>query len=220
MLFSRLIREVPPVADDLNAPLGQDRKAGRKWAVPVFIPQALTGLLGLSLVVFVLWTATTQDPWGGEPSATVMVEPGPAAAKMAAGADQPIKVETSPAIDGPAAGSKTITIIDGSSGKREEVTIPATPAAATESAPASPNPRLLETSRHGAIPKIGPDGARPAEVYARPVKLAAGKAEGPRIAIVVSGLGTGTSGTADALAKLPAAVTFAFTPYSVTVDQL
>ena len=35
--------------------------------------------------------------------------------------------------------------------------------------------RLLETSRHGAIPRIAPDGARPAEVYARAVKPAAGQ---------------------------------------------
>jgi polysaccharide deacetylase 2 family uncharacterized protein YibQ len=37
---------------------------------------------------------------------------------------------------------------------------------------------------------------------------------------VISGLGIGTSGTADALSKLPGPITFAFAPYNVNVAQL
>src|SRR5207237_306830 len=70
--------------------------------------------------------------------------------------------------------------------------------------------RLLETSRHGMIPKIAPDGTRPAEAYARPVKP--DRVGGPRIAIVIGGLGVGANGTSEALAKLPGPVTFAFAP--------
>ena len=220
------------MADDLNAPLGQAKKAKRRLALFAYLPQAIAGALGLSLVSFLLWAATADDPFGGEPAALVAIEP---AAKTADDGQQPpIKVVTPSRYDGPDAaggpppGSKTVTIIDGSSGKREEVTIPAAPGsprgaavpAASESAPTPPSPRLLETSRHGALPKIGPDGARPSEVYARPVKATAGKPDSPRIAIVISGLGIGTSGTADALAKLPGPVTFAFAPYSVNVEQL
>ena len=102
---------------------------------------------------------------------------------------------------------------------------PASPRAGTPTAPAgdsamAPNAKLIETSRHGPIPKVGPDGARPSETYARPVKAAGSKADGPRIAIVINGLGIGTSGTADALAKLPGPVSFAFAPYSINVEQL
>jgi polysaccharide deacetylase 2 family uncharacterized protein YibQ len=210
------------VADELNAPLGQEKKARPRLALPDFLPQAVAAVLGLCFVSFLLWAATADDPFGGEPSALVAVEP-PA---KAADAQQAVKVVAAsrndgPDAAGPAAGSKTVTIIDGSSGKREEVTIPSTPAStrgAGESALSAPSARLAENSRHGAIPKIAADGARPAEVYARPVK--AEQPDRPRIAIVIGGLGIGTSGTSEALAKLPGPVTFAFAPYSVNVDQL
>lgn len=220
------------MADDLNAPLGQGQKARRRLTLPPYWPKAVAGALGLCLVSFLIWAVTADDPYGGEPTALVAVEP---AAKAGEEAQPTVKVAAPSRYDGPdaaaapAAGTKTITIIDGSSGKREEVTIPSTPAAPagaaaapaeTASAPKPPSPQLIETSRHGGIPKIGPDGAKPSEIYARPVKVAAGKPDGPRIAIVVNGLGIGTSGTADALAKLPGAVTFAFAPYSVNVEQL
>jgi polysaccharide deacetylase 2 family uncharacterized protein YibQ len=213
------------VADDLNAPLGQGAKAKRGGAWPLYAAQAAAGLLGLSVAVFALWAATADDPMGGEPTAVVMVDPASTPAKTAE--DAPVKIETPAHHDGPPGatpGTKTVTIIDGTSGKREEVTIPTAPGAsnarASAGAPAAPNPNLTETSRHGVIPKIGPDGARPAEIYARPVKAVAGKPDGPRIAIVVSGLGIGATGTAEALAKLPGPVTFAFAPYSVSVEQL
>ena len=70
-----------------------------------------------------------------------------------------------------------------------------------------------------AIPKIGADGARPAEIYARPVKPQAGRADQPRIAIVIDGLGIGANGTTEALAKLPAPVTFAFAPYGTDLER-
>ena len=216
------------MADDLTKPLALDKKPKRSIAMPAFLPRVLIGALGLWLLTFLFWVTTADDPMGGEPVAAAAVEP---AAEAAQDAPQPVKVvsnDTTGAI-APAAGCRTITIIDGTSGKREEITLPAAPespraastraSAARENAPVA-HPRLIETSRHGGIPKIGPDGARPSEVYARPVKVAAGMPDGPRIAIVVSGLGIGTSGTADALAKLPGPVTFAFAPHSVNVEQL
>ena len=62
------------------------------------------------------------------------------------------------------------------------------PIAAPQGGRAPPEQRLLEATRHGAIPKIAPDGTRPAEVYARVAKPA-GKPNSPRIAIVITGLG-------------------------------
>ena len=40
-----------------------------------------------------------------------------------------------------------------------------------------------------------------------------GKPDAPRIALIVGGLGVSTSATADAIAKLPGAVTLGFVPY-------
>ena len=119
-------------------------------------------------------------------------------------------------------GSKTITIIDGSSGKSKEVVIPGTGRPAKDrsaQAAGRAEPKLLETSRHGAIPKIGADGAKPYAVYARPRALPASLKDMPRIAIVIGGLGISASGTAEAFAKLPAPVTFALAPYATDVEQ-
>jgi len=73
---------------------------------------------------------------------------------------------------------------------------------------------------HGPIPKIAADGMRPAEAFAQPVKIIPGKPDAPRIALIVSGLGVSASVTADAISKLPGAVTLAFMPYSYDVDHL
>ena len=95
-----------------------------------------------------------------------------------------------------------------------------TPSPRADAKPDAPiDQRLLETSRHGAIPKIAPDGARPSEIYARPVKPQAGRADQPRVAIVIEGLGIGANSTAEALAKLPAPVTFAFAPYGTDLER-
>jgi hypothetical protein len=113
----------------------------------------------------------------------------------------------------PAPGTKTVTIIDGSTGKRQEVPIPS-----TRDVRAPLEQRLLENSRHGALPRIAPDGARPAEIYARAVKPLPNRKSGPRIAIVLGGLGISASLTRQAIEKMPGAVTFAFAPYGATVE--
>jgi polysaccharide deacetylase 2 family uncharacterized protein YibQ len=75
-------------------------------------------------------------------------------------------------------------------------------------------------SAQGAIPKIAADGVRPADAFAQPVKALPGKPDAPRIAIIVSGLGVSDSATADAIAKLPGAVTLGFMPYGSDVAAL
>lgn len=118
----------------------------------------------------------------------------------------------------PPPGSKTVTIIDGSSGTRKEYTIPG----GGDGGSQRPllDPELIEGTRHGAIPKVGPDGVRPSSRYAHPRELPAGKKDSPIIAIVIGGLGISASGTADAFAKLPASVAFALAPYGADLEKL
>jgi polysaccharide deacetylase 2 family uncharacterized protein YibQ len=52
------------------------------------------------------------------------------------------------------------------------------------------------------------------------VKALPGKPDAPRIAIIVTGLGVSESATADAIAKLPGAVTLGFMPYGSDVATL
>ncbi len=78
------------MADDLNAPLGQGQKARRRLTLPAYWPQAVAGALGLCLVSFLVWAVTADDPYGGEPTALVAVEP---AAKAGEEAQPTVKVD-------------------------------------------------------------------------------------------------------------------------------
>ncbi|HZP76958.1 MAG TPA: divergent polysaccharide deacetylase family protein [Pseudolabrys sp.] len=210
--------------DDLSAPLGQ-KKRKPPAKLPALVPKAIAGILLLSLVGAGLWAATVDDPLGGEPVAVVDTvsaqagksgEAGPgggATARHDGNASGP-RIAATETPQQPA--GKTVNIIDGASGKTQQVVLPSP----NDAKPAPPvDPKLLETTRHGAIPRIGPDGARPSTIYAQPLKATA-KSDVPRIAIIVSGLGVSASATSDALTKLPSAVTLAFTPYGNDLERL
>ena len=95
--------------------------------------------------------------------------------------------------------------------------VAALPGTAAGRLAAAPDPRLVERSRFGPLPRIGSDGALPAHVYARPAPAIAAQ---PRIAILVTGLGIGEAVTLEALTRLPPDVTFAFAPYAADLDRL
>jgi len=84
----------------------------------------------------------------------------------------------------------------------------------------APDPRLVEKSRYGLLPRIGADGARPADVYARPVVEAVKLRGAPRIAIVVGGLGLDAASTKAAISRLPSAVSLGFAPYGADLPAL
>jgi polysaccharide deacetylase 2 family uncharacterized protein YibQ len=215
--------------DDLNAPLGQDKRKGLP-KLPAAAPQILAGALGLFGIVVVAWAIFVNDPLGGEPTAVVATgSPVIPQAKPAGDGEQHSRHDGPPSDQAPSTnvvipaaapppGSKTITIIDGSSGKHQDVVIPGKSSGLASKAPV--DQRLLETTHHGAIPKIAPDGVRPFTLYAHPRKLPADKTDAPRIAIIVGGLGISATGTADALAKLPTPVTLGFAPYGADLDRL
>lgn len=201
--------------DELDAPLGKSKKR-KRVKLPVALPQAVAGVLGLSIAVIGGWAVLASNPYGGEPVAVVAM--GGDGGKSPA---DPAKTATAqkPAEATPPAGSKVITITDGSTGKAQQVVVPPKPDAEL-SKKAATDPQLLEESRHGQIPKIGADGRRASLAYAKPVKLAADKADAARIAIVVGGLGVSATATGEAIEKLPAPVTLAFAPYGANLDNL
>ncbi len=69
-----------------------------------------------------------------------------------------------------------------------------------------PDPALVEKTEAGALPIRSADGRRPFDVYSRPVTTT----RGPRVAIVIGGLGVSQTGTQAAIRKLPPEVTLAF----------
>jgi len=210
------------MTDDLSAPLGQKtERRKRRFRLPFTAMQALAVLLGLFLVAFLTVALFTDNPFGGEPVARVALNK-PAGENPAASARTEPAVKSAP--QAPAGDSKTVTIIDGSSGKRQDVVIggDATDKTGAETAPAMAmagiDQRLLEKSRYGMIPVVA-DGLKPFTVYAADAdRIKAAKM--PVVAIVVGGLGVGAAKTADAIMKLPPAVTLAFTPYGADPAKL
>ena len=220
--------------DDLNTPLGvtQKKKKKKRFVLPPgLISRVVASALGLCVAVLAGWILFVDEPFGGEPMVIISAFPAPKSADAAEVQKPDVAAPAASAAAGGdralPPGAETITIIDGSTGKRQEVTV-AQPGvnlgtkfnAKTISTPATGiDPRLLETTRHGSVPKIAPDGARPSDIYARPVKPQASRANAPRVAIVIEGLGMSSNTTSEALAKLPPPVTFAFTPYGTDVER-
>jgi uncharacterized protein len=206
-------------ADDLSAPLGQKTVLGkRRYRLPFTGTQALAVLLGLFLISFLGFAIFNDNPLGGEPIAHIALrQANPAAEKPAQTPSSASEPAAKSAVRQVApAERKTITIIDGSSGARHDVVISGegTDEAEANAAPvmmAGVNEHLLEKSRYGMIPVVA-DGLKPFTVYAAEVDRAKA-AKMPVVAIVIGGLGVGAAKTTEAIMKLPAAVTLAFTPY-------
>jgi polysaccharide deacetylase 2 family uncharacterized protein YibQ len=228
VLSARLIREglMAETADDLSTPLGQKTvRRKRRFRLPFTAMQALAVLLGLFLATFAGFAIFNENPLGGEPITHVAIrQPAPAEEKTApapTGASEPAAAPA--ARQAVPSEQRTVTIIDGSSGKRQDVTISGdgSDKAETDAAPvmmAGVDQRLLEKSRYGMIP-VASDGLKPFTVYAADAdRVKAAKM--PVVAIVVGGLGVGAAKTADAIVKLPPAVTLAFTPYGSDPTKL
>ncbi|HEY5337306.1 MAG TPA: divergent polysaccharide deacetylase family protein [Rhizomicrobium sp.] len=77
------------------------------------------------------------------------------------------------------------------------------------------DPDLIEQTPNGPLPRIADNGRSPMTAYAPPSP----NMQGPKIAIVVSGLGISAKATAAAIDNLPAGVTLAFAPYADDVQR-
>src|SRR6266849_2844396 len=138
--------------DDLTAPLGQSRAAGWRLAAPAALSRALALALGLGLALLVfVWVFVDGLPSGSEPTAVtpapaprkvqaetapapaprrVQTETTPAPAPRQVQAETPV-VQPRPESDAAnvvreptdAGSRRTVTIIDGMSGRRQEVVI-------------------------------------------------------------------------------------------------
>lgn len=199
------------MADDLDTPLRAQQKKPSRLRLPVSPLMLATAALAAVIAGVFIWILVYDDPLGGEPHHVVKLEP--------AAQTPDTQAKTRPDQPAAAPDSRTVTIIDGNTGAKRDVTIKGPPPdgtapATTANTPAGPQAdlRLIEPSKHGSIPKVGADGARALDVYASPIPVQA-NGNDSMIAIVVTGLGVSASGTADAIAKLPAQITLAFIPY-------
>ena len=230
--------------DELSAPLGQNAKKQAAGASRCrsACRTSIAGWLGaVRCVACAVWALVVDDPLGGEPIAVVATGfdaaeawPPPscrAASRRKARAATTARARRRQSRCSPAPSSAAGTSAaadaaaqhqDRHHHRRLDRQAPggrrsrrrATSARRSSSA-------CSRRSRHGAIPRIAPDGARPAEIYARAdASRCRARKDGPRIAIVVGGLGISANVTQQAIDKLPGPVTFAFAPYGADLERL
>jgi polysaccharide deacetylase 2 family uncharacterized protein YibQ len=220
---------VSAASDDLTKPLGVDGPAPAKrrdFLRPLTI--AIVGFAAAAFGALAIYVFAVDDPLGGEPHVTVAVEKTTAAPPGPTPAPQPgARVQEVPS-DEP---RRTATEVETASGvavvRPDGTSAPGSVVIRVPDAPASgklapaPDRRLVERTRSGTLPKIGADGARPFDVYARPAGRLPGNAQPiGRVALLVGGLGIGAAATADAIAKLPPPVTLAFAPYGSDLERV
>ncbi len=209
-------------ADDiLTRPLGiagpEPRARLRAWRPT---RRTLVAALGGSVAVFGGLLAVMGDPRGGEPrisAAIALREAAPAQKSAAAAMTSEPERNTfgrRSASEVEEASGVTVTRLGGGRAPDEPVII-RVPTPDTVRLAMAPDPRLVERGRHGSLPKMGAAGLRALDVYARPDA----SAPGPRIAIVMGGLGTSQMASAAAIARLPPAISFALSPYAGDLDK-
>ncbi|MDE2362994.1 MAG: divergent polysaccharide deacetylase family protein [Hyphomicrobiales bacterium] len=211
--------------DELHQPLGLDpapdaARVGVRRVSPRFVVWSTLGAMAATAGVY---AARHSDANGGNPRVVAKIEtiapPAPAPAPVAHARD-PSPTGT---IDARKSERQTAAEIERESGVKVTRTgggaapgaliIQLDQPSGVHLAPA-PDRRLVERDRLGPLPRIGPDGAKPWQVYARPLVLSQKLKPGaPRIALIVGGLGLSPTTTQAALDKLPADVSFAFAPY-------
>lgn len=238
--------EAMAAADELNRPLAGGRKRRGKAGGGLIARLPWARILGAVLFLLLggvtLYVSLVDDPLGGEPHAVTPITEAEIDARVAeaspSGGARILETPRAPGVPGlspdiqhgvsvlrpdGAGGAQSVIISIPPEARdlrsRQDVeTMRASDDPARGLAPA-PDPRLVEESRFGMLPRIGDDGARASRVYARPPPP--GAATHPaRVAILVTGLGISQTVTGDAIVRLPPEVTLAFAPYGGDLDRL
>lgn len=221
--------------DELTRPLGMEPEARPASRWPRMLALATYGFVAVFVVALLGWLALMRDPLGGQPFAIAVIDrrpapvaspplppaPAPTGSEGSAGAQSaadPVK-PGSPVSATELEDSSGVKVVRQGGGTAPGAVVIHVPSADAVTLAPAPDKRLVEKSKHGLLPKIGADGARPADVYARPLPPAVAARQSGRIALVVGGLGLGQAITNDAIAKLPGAVTLAFAPYGNDLER-
>ncbi len=220
------------MSDELHQPLGLPaagdaprggRAAGRRaGGVGLSAAGIVYSLIGAAVVGAGFYALKYGDPNGGWPRAVARIEPYKPPAAIAPRDSAPtgtIERRAERQTGQEVESQSGVKVTRAGGGQAPGALIIQLDQTASVSLAPAPDKRLVERGRFGPLPRIGADGARAYEVYARPLvtsqKL---KADAPRIALIVGGLGLSAQTTDAALEKLPADVSFAFAPYGDDVQ--
>ena len=154
---------------DLYAPLGQRKAVKRRFQFVRASVYLTLGLLVLSLVGFAGWAIVVDDPLGGEPVAianadvrvqSAVKKPADTIKVQTAGVTEVSMSDAVPVSAPP--GSRMVTIIDGSNGKRQNIIVPE-----FDERNAAAGDRLTDRSPQGPLAKAG---AAPRSAKSTPAK--------------------------------------------------
>jgi len=217
--------------DQVNEPLGLGPRPnpGRGGAGRAVL-RAVLGVAALLAGAGGVWVWTLAAADRNRPLAVARIEAGPSPATASSPLPQAPQTQAdSPSVPGGVSAFATGEQVEavsgvkvtrnGGGGPPSALIIDVPQALGVRLAPA-PDPRLVEKSRYGALPRIGADGSRPADVYARPIFESVRLRGAPKIAILVGGLGLDPVSTKAAISRLPAAVSLGFAPYGADLPAL
>ncbi len=191
------------MANDLSTPLkGRKRRADRNgFHFP--LARLLFGLIVLIVGGVVLRIVLVDDPGGGRPTmeaAITSTRDGNAVANSVASRPATITADAEQVPAGAIEDMSQQTLVAGTSPTRLGAL-----------------PDLSEETANGAIPRMSNTGLTPFAAYRRPSSV--GAETGPRIALIVTGLGINEQGSLDAIDTLPGEVTLAFAPYGRSLEN-
>ena len=204
--------------DDLSRPLGLEPAAARRPSLAALLA---TGAV-LAAAAGIAYVSHLDDRLGGEPYAVATIDDKPVAPPAAPRAPAPPATTGQPeqlSASQIEAQSGVKIVRNGAAAPPGSLIIEVPQTIGLHLNPA-PDERLIEKSRYGLLPRVGPDGARPADVYARPLLVPANLKGAPRVALLVGGLGLSEEGTTQAIQQLPGAVSLGFAPYGGAVERL
>ena len=206
--------------DDLLKPLHKRSLMQRLWAqrpsgLLLAYVVVTTGLIGGST-----WLMHQPLPFAGEPIVLSALPPVEAeeTASIAPVSENPVVgVE---AVEDPAPKStKSVPEIAGSFDAEPQTREPQIIVSTRQALARAPIAALTEAGPDGPLPRIGQNGKKPADAYARTVPLGLIHSDAPKIVIILGGMGLNEKLTAKATRDLNGAITFAFAPYGNTLQS-
>lgn len=216
------------------------------FSVPLVVPQngaeddqsnlTLPVIAGLSMLsvsvimILILWISFVSDPLGGQPHASVFIEDkgitidpglvgvGGVRPSITPNPDDIAKLSVGSSNAGTSAAKLADTVQQAVLNQAPEIENQFGSVRGIEATRLSvfPIDTLVERTAAGLIPKRGSDGNTPFIAYSRAKDFVP---DGPKIALVIGGVGLSDKSSEEAIQELPTTTALAFSPYGRNLDK-